>query len=434
MTDQTHQPDQIDRRADQTCPCPDYGMTRRSLLRIAAVSGGGAVAATMFGDTFRQVAYGGTDSNVVVVLSLRGGADFLSLVVPHSEPAYYQMRPDIAVPRGALVAQDATFGLHPSFKPLLPMWSAGKMAVVVATGLPQPNRSHFSAIEEIEDADLGSNARTGWLNRLIGLDAGRSPLQGIHMGSGMVPTSQFGPQPTLAAAASDDLQLYGGNTTLEVRQRRRRALGQVWRGSHSALGKGAIASLQATRILQSALGSSYRPAHGAHYPVTSLGNALSDSARLIKARVGVESVALDYGSWDMHAHLGGVDAIGDFSLTQMANELFSALAAFFADLGPQASRVTLVTLTEFGRRLQQNGSLGLDHGWANSTLVLGGGVKGGRYYGTWPGLSLTSLEDGDLKVTTDYRSVLSEILNRRLGVSTTKVFPNFTPERVGFMS
>jgi uncharacterized protein (DUF1501 family) len=160
---------------------------------------------------------------------------------------------------------------------------------------------------------------------------------------------------------------------------------------------------------------------------------LTEAARLVKADLGARAITVDYGSWDMHSHMGTVDAADPDSMQTMVTGLAQALHAFFTDLGTAAARVTVVTLTEFGRRVAENGSKGLDHGWANTMLVAGAGVRGGRVYGTWPGLDAAHLNEGDLAVTTDYRSVLTEVLTRRFGVSVAKVFPGFTPEAVGVM-
>ncbi|HSS67423.1 MAG TPA: DUF1501 domain-containing protein [Nocardioidaceae bacterium] len=417
---------------DQQCNCPDYTASRRAMLRNLALVGAGTVATSVFGDTFRQAAYGATgDGNVLIVLSLRGGADSLSMVVPHGESYYYEHRPRIAVPRGTLVAQDDSFGLHPQFEPLLPMWNAGTFGVVLATGLPQPNRSHFDAIEQIEDADPGSVARTGWINRMIGLDTLTSPLQAVNLGSGLEPASLMGPQSTLATETTNDIELAGGDDPT-AKGWRRRALQQVWGKQPGPLGVGARASLATTAKLGPALRKQYQPQ--AAYPVTDLGDALKDTARLIKAKVGVKVVTLDYGSWDMHTNVGTLQSTGELTMKGMVRGFATGVAAFFKDLGPLASRVTLVTLTEFGRRVSQNGTGGLDHGWANATFAFGAGVKGGQFHGNWPGLGSGSLVDGDLKVTTDYRSVLTEILETRFAsVSVPAVFPGFKPESVGLM-
>jgi uncharacterized protein (DUF1501 family) len=429
MTDMTDNVQTID---GQPCGCTDFAATRRNFLRNAALVSSGTVAATMFGDTFRQMAYGASvNANIVVVLSLRGGADFLSMVVPHGDSQYYAARPHIAVPRASLICDDGEFGLHPSFAPLAPMWRAKKMGVVLATGLPVPNRSHFEAIEEIEDAAPDSAARSGWINRLVGLQPSQSPLEGVAVGSGLLPTSMFGSQPMLSTDSMEDISLSGASDSTSSGLRRQ-ALTQLWQDAEGPLGLGGRSSLKVAATLKPALSHEYVPANGTHYPVSSLGDALRDTARLIKARVGVEVVTLDYGTWDMHSNLGTLDSEGTASMKGMVGGLSSALAAFFQDLGSIGSRVTLVTVTEFGRRLAENGAHGLDHGWANSMLLLGAGVKGGQYHGRWPGLS--TLNEGDLKVTTDYRDVLSEVLTSRFGVSLSTIFPDFQPSKVGVMA
>jgi uncharacterized protein (DUF1501 family) len=360
----------------------------------------------------------------IVVLSLRGAADGLSLVVPHGDPAYYQARPGIAVRSGSLVAADGFFGLHPAMAPLLPLWKGGRLAAVHATGLPAPNRSHFSAMEELEDADPGSARRTGWLNRLVGSDpaASRSGshLQALVVGTS-VPTSMAGPEPVMAFASLDSAGLAGA----DPRGLRTKALRGQWARSRSPLADGFRQALDAAVDLGPARA---QRARRSLYPAGDLGDALSSVARTLRAKVGVSAVTVDSGDWDMHVGLG---AAGGGWMRRNAGQLAAALAGFFTDLGPAADRVTVVTISEFGRRVQENANGGLDHGWGNVMLVAGAGVKGGRYYGTWPGL--TNSLDADLAVTTDYRSVLAEIVAARTSASIPAVFPGLRRQRIGFM-
>ena len=414
--------------------CDEYALSRRQFLRTISAAAGAAATTSVFGSAVLQTSFGGpaaasSGGRVLVVLSLRGGADMLSVVVPHGDPGYYAARPTIAVPKGALLHPDAMFGLHPAMAPLADMWKAGRLAAVTAVGLPVPNRSHFDAMEQIEDADPGDGMRTGWINRMIGLNAATSVTEAIQMGSGMVPTALYGPQPALAVADVDQIALSG-----PTGRNRARALRQVWADTRGDLGDGAREALATARAFRGVAGHGYRPAPGASYPADDLGDALKEAARLIKADLGARAITLDYGSWDMHARLGTVDAGDADSMHMMVDGLAHGLKAFFADLGPAAGRVTLVTLTEFGRRVAENGSRGLDHGWGNTMLLAGAGVRGGRVHGRWPGLDAAHLNEGDLAVTTDYRSVLAEVLSTRFGTSTAKVFPGFTPERVGVMT
>jgi uncharacterized protein (DUF1501 family) len=175
--------------------------------------------------------------------------------------------------------------------------------------------------------------------------------------------------------------------------------------------------------------SAETPAGGATYPrYSDLGAALAAAARTIRADVGAEVITVDHGSWDHHTWIGTPDS---GNLKDMATDFAGSIAAFFADLGDQGAKVTLVTISEFGRRVVENANQGLDHGYGNVMFLIGGGVKGG-YYGTWPGLANTV--DADLLVTTDYRSVLNEVITTRMGASTASIFPGFSPTTTGFMT
>jgi uncharacterized protein (DUF1501 family) len=417
---------------DQPTCCDEYaGASRRGFLRgaLGAAAGAAAVSAT-FGDVFTSTAYAatGTAESVMVVLSLRGAVDGMSLVVPHGDPVYYSARPRIAVPSEKLLVKDGMFGLHPNLAPLVPMWKAGKLAAVQATGLHAPNRSHFSAMEEVEDADAGSSARVGWLNRMIGRDTGRSPLQAIQMGDGVPPASLYGPEAVLATRDVNSVQLRGANDP-DGRRGRVASLNTTWGNAPGPLGKGARSALQVVKDFKPVQATSAKPQNGANYPTEDIGDALAGAARAIRADVGAEVITVDYGSWDMHMNLGDL-ASGE--MRTMSSVLGQAMAAFFTDLGPLGDKVTLVTISEFGRRVKENANRGLDHGYGNVMFLAGAGVKGGKFYGNWPGLEGNT--DSDLLVTTDYRSVLNEVARSRFNASTAQVFPGFQPERIGVMA
>src|SRR5919107_4987196 len=206
-------------------------LSRRRFLKGMAVTSAAAVSTTMFGDAVRQASFAATTGgNVLVVISLRGGIDGLGMVVPHGDPSYYTARPTISVPRESLVAQDAMFGLHPKMKPLEWLFTGGELAAVHAVGLPVPNRSHFAAMEEIEDADPASSARRGWVNRMIGLSATEDPSEAIYLGSSIIPTSMSGSAPVLGTASLDQLTLVGAENADVWATRRRDQLAQMWAG------------------------------------------------------------------------------------------------------------------------------------------------------------------------------------------------------------
>ena len=398
---------------------------------MAGAAGAGVLTRTV-GDAFTQVSLGaGVDTNVLVVLSLRGGADGLSMVVPYGDPGYAAARPRIKVEANTLLKRNGYFGLHPKFAPLQDMWSAGKFGAVQAVGLEVPDRSHFAAMEKVEDADIGSAERRGWINRMIGDMGTIKPQEAIQLGSSMVPTSLYGSAPVLGLNRMDRLDL-PGPTALADRADHRRAYDMLWGTSSSVLGRGARAALTTTDEIGYLSDVRVEPQNGATYPAGDLGKTLSESATIIRQRIGARVITVDAGNWDMHAQLGHADA---GSMQARVSELALCLAAFFKDLGTAADKVTLVTISEFGRRVHENGNAGLDHGWGGCMLMLGAGVKGGQVHGQWPKLDNRNLQDGDLRVTTDYRSVLTEVVRSRFPTAdSTKVFPGFIPELRGTMA
>ena len=402
--------------------CENFVVSRRRFLAGTTALLGGVAVSSMVGDVFTQTAYGAPGSNTLVVLSLRGGSDGLTLVAPHGDTAYAAARPTIAVPTGSLLAKDSMFGLHPELKPLLPMWQAGTFGAIHAVGMPVPNRSHFSAMEQVEDADPGSSSRVGWLNRMIGLIQPDVVQEGMQIGSTLLPTSMAGPASAVAARQLADLKLPGGDKDAE-QDRMRGALSAMWGKQTSVTGKAARAALQVSKTM-AGLATDAPPANGAKYPAGDLGKALGAAARVIRAGVGVRVVTLDYGGWDHHTDLGTLSQ-GDFK--NRAAELAMGIAAFFTDLGSAADQVTMITMSEFGRGVAENGIAGTEHGHGNAMLLLGAGVRGGQVHGKWPGLSAGKLVDGDLAVTTDYRQVLGDVVKARFPeASLATVFPGFS--------
>jgi len=400
-------------------------VTRRGLL--AGALGVGA-ATSVFGSAVVTASAAALSPApaVLVVLSMRGACDGLSLVVPHADPVYYAARPRIAIPSASLLAKDGMFGLHPALEPLLPWWNAGKMAAVHATGLPAPNRSHFAAMEEVEDADPGSAVRSGWLNRLIGQDAETSALQALNLAGGVPPASLYGDQPVMSADSVDDMRI-AGDDQWDTDHGRLRSLHTLWDGNTSSIGRAMHATFEAVTAFAPVQQTPEQPQNGAAYPATDLGRALAAVARVVKGDVGVRVLTVDHGDWDMHTDIGTLEW---GRMLQNAGDFAKSVAAFLTDLGPWADKVTVLTLSEFGRRVEENANYGLDHGYGNVMFLAGAGVRGG-YFGTWPGLSKGL--DADLLVTTDYRSVLSEVVLSRFGASPAAVFPGFVRSAVGVM-
>jgi len=362
----------------------------------------------------------------LVVLFQRGACDGLNVVVPHGEPAYYSARPSIALARpgrddGATLDLDRFFGLHPALAPLLPLWSDGRLAAVHAVGSPDPTRSHFDAQDFMESGTPGRKATDdGWMNRHLQAtpEPGATPLRAVAL-LPVLPRSLQGKAPAVSLASVAD---FG------VRPAAGPAVAHGFEGMYDAAVADALhgaghEAFAAMRALQAAHPAQQAPANGAEYPGGALGNSLRQLAQLIKADLGVELAFAEVGGWDHHVGEGGAQG----QLAGRLRELASALVAFDRDLGARMSQVAVVTLTEFGRTVRENGDRGTDHGHGSVSLLVGGGVRGGRVHGRWPGLRQQDLYEGrDLAVTTDFRDLLGELLTRHLGAHDLgAVFPGY---------
>ncbi|NHC16226.1 DUF1501 domain-containing protein [Motilibacter deserti] len=415
------------KHAAADCGCPEQrGLSRRTFLRaslatLAGVAGGGLLD---LGGAQVALAEEGYAGDVLVVVSLRGGFDGLSAVVPAGDPAYAAARPNIAVPSSQLIPAGGVFGLHPALKPLEPLWRAGTFGAVHAVGQKDPTRSHFTAMEELERAAPRSSLRTGWIDRMVGASGATSTFAAVSVGSTTTTTAFAGAAPELSVRSLPSFKLSGADWEAA---RWKTALAELHTSGPEAVVSAARRSLAALDTAAALPAPSTLP-DGVAYPEGSFGEALRDVARLIRGGVGARVAAVDLGGWDMHEGVGGVD--GGWMARQL-DQLARGLAAFAADLGEAFGRTTVVTLSEFGRRVAENGSGGLDHGNGNAVLLLGGGVVGGRVHGRWPGLGERSLVEGDLAGTTDYRTLLAEILEARCGVPARSVFPGLAPARLG---
>lgn len=422
--------------APTACPECVAGDRRRLLSRRSALLGGlgglgtvlstGALTAV---DTRVAFAAGPATADTVVVLSLRGGFDGLSAVPPVGDPAFAALRPGIGVPAAAALPLDPMFGLHPALSALKPLYDSGSLAIVHATGLPAPNRSHFDATEELERAAPGSSLRTGWLDRMLALGTPDGPFGAVQLGSTSMPLSLLGPFPALGMYSVDSFGLDG--TDSDSRPGWETFLSATHDLADQATSRAVTDTLGALEQTAAMADAGYSPGAGAVYPDSDLGQALRDVARLVKADVGLRVATLDVGDWDMHVGLGSPD---NGWMHDKLTDLGAALAAFATDLGPFLDDVTLITLSEFGRRAEENDSAGVDHGWGNAAFVLGGGVNGGQVIAGWPGLGGAGLTDGDLTVTTDYRAVLADILSHRVGAGVDaigEVLPGWSGSSLG---
>lgn len=367
---------------------------------------------------------------VLVTIFQRGGVDGLNVVVPFAEKAYYSYRPSIGVPapskeRTSALDLDGFFGLHPSLQPLLPLYQSGELAIVHAAGSPHETRSHFEAQEYMESAAPGvKSTRDGWLNRYLhrSQHPEATAFRGVAMGP-VLPRALKGSAPAMALGG-----LLSAREELPETETVYRALYD--QESNSLLSGTSREMFEAIKQLQSLEAQPAVAGQGVRYPNGPFGRSLRDLARLIKAQVGVEIAFVDIGGWDTHAAQGGVEGTLPGRLAQYAQ----AISAFRRDLGDRMADVIILTMSEFGRTARENGNAGTDHGKANVMFVLGGGVKGGKVYGEWPGLERELLnEDRDLAMTTDFRDVFAEVLVSHLRCEAPdEVFPRFTTDRRRF--
>jgi len=404
--------------------CDEYvrstGVSRRVFIRT------GGVAMVSFGLAPRFVgrALGATapsqgGKKVLVCVFQRGAVDGLNMIVPHGDGDYYKVRRNIAIEApgrgdGRVIDLDGFFGLHPALAPLQPWYEDGHLAIVHAVGSPDATRSHFDAQDYMETGTPGvKNTADGWLNRLLAETAAaeisgpRALMRGLAV-TRQEPRAFSGPQVSLAVG---DLQQFLGGS-----QRRREALASGFEALYGADDNDIVLStgseaLDAVAFLKNADPLRYQPTHGARYPAVGLGRQLQHVAQLIKADVGLEIAFADIDGWDTHRQQGGAQG----ALANRLREFGQALAAFARDLGDRMEDVVVLTMSEFGRTVEQNGSQGTDHGHANACMVLGGQVNGGRVYGEWPGLDREQRYEGrDLAITTDFRDVFGEVADTHL--------------------
>jgi uncharacterized protein (DUF1501 family) len=406
--------------------------TRRGVLKGAGALGLTGLTGLVGANLSTSLAYAaGYTGDVLIVLSMRGGQDSLSVVPPVGDPNYAKLRPNIGIPSALALPLGGVFGLHPGLAAIKPLYDVGKLAVVHALSQPNPTRSHFEAQAELEKAAPGSNLRTGWLDRVLGVRGSGTSFQAVQMGSSMLPDSLMGPEPTLAMPGVDSfaLSVWDGYKTPFVN-----ALSSLYSGVAAPVADQVTATLGALSTTAAMKTAGYTPENGASYPTSALGNALRDIARLIKGGAGLQIATIDYGNWDMHVNLGRPGDANGWMHRQLL-DVGACLAAFAQDLGAGLNNVTLVTLTEFGRRAAENGAGGVDHGHGQASLVLGGGVKGGQVYGAWPGLASAALDQGDLAGANDYRNLLGEILVKRCGMgSLSTVFPGLSYAPMGVVN
>lgn len=410
---------------------PTKTLSRRDALRQSTALAALASAQIAWPSWLPRLSFAqqGRAGDVLIAIFLRGGADGMNIIVPHGEAAYHASRPKLRVARPDENSADAAnraldldgfFGLNPALAPLLPIFKGGQMAAIHATGSPDPTRSHFDAMGFMERGTPGSyDLNTGWLGRhLASLEVQQTPLRAIGWGTAL----QQSLRGSISATAVKSIIDYHLNGRPEAAADMLATLNALY-GADPATLQNVAKQTQAILELVSRVNvAAYQPSAGVTYnQQNDFDLALMQTAALIKADVGLEIAAIDVGGWDTHQGQAA-------DLPTLLTELSQGLAAFHADLGQQMGRVSVVVMSEFGRRLQENASGGTDHGHGNMMMVMGGHVAAKPVITDWPGLAPEQLRDGDLAITIDYRDVLGELLIKRLNNPNVEaVFPAFTP-------
>jgi uncharacterized protein (DUF1501 family) len=359
----------------------------------------------------------GDQTQTLLVIFLRGAADGLTLVPPLEDDNYYRSRPRIGVAKKDAIRLNGFFGLHPLLKPLKRAYDDGHLAIVHAAGSEDDSRSHFDAQDLMEH---GGVAAGGWLGRFLRFRErpSQGPLSAVVLGKNFPECLRGAPAVTVMQSL-EDFSLGAGSERLTSE------LARLYAQQPDELAGAGRDTLNALGRIDRMRSSVYKPENGAQYGADSFSLGLRQTAQLIKARVGLEAVSLDLEGWDSHFTQSTI-------MDPLMTRLGQGLAAFYADLGRAMQSTTVMVMTEFGRRVQENSSFGTDHGRGSVMFLMGGGIRGGRVIGQWPGLSADLLTGpGDLQVVYNYRNLLAPILSRHgAGARLGTVFPDFTLEPI----
>ncbi|WP_025761650.1 DUF1501 domain-containing protein [Dyadobacter tibetensis] len=418
--------------------------TRRAFIKASGLSIFGASIMGNIPDYVFQAAVSQTANspfqkqNTLVCIFQRGAMDGLMAVSPFNDPFLKQARPSLFIKPGTsgtgLIDLDGTFGLHPALKGFQGLFGQGRLAIVQGIGSPNATRSHFDAQDYMETGTpFRKGTDSGWLNRSLSnrkkthVD---TPFSAVSLTSAL-PRSLYGKEPAIAISNLQDfaIQLKGNPGAAQAASERLEDLyDQTAQGLLQHTGKD---SFEAMSLLQKTDLKGYKPEAGVRYPNSALGNSLKQIAQLIKMEVGLEIGFAESNGWDTHFNQGTVAGVFARNLLDFND----SICAFWEDLGAFQDQVTVMSMTEFGRTVKQNGTGGTDHGRASCNFILGHNVVGGRVYGTVSPLAPENLEDGrDLKVTTDYRAVFAEVAGRQLGIDNiSNIFPDWEGQYLGLM-
>ncbi|MCU0238367.1 MAG: DUF1501 domain-containing protein [Pyrinomonadaceae bacterium] len=414
-------------------------MDRRFFLKTSGIAAASFGLMSVAPDFLHQFANAQTIINkngkkkTLIVIFQRGAVDGLNMVVPHGESNYYNLRPNISIPKNLTVNLDGFFGLHPSLKPFEQFWKSKQLAVIHSSGSPNNTRSHFDAQDYMESGTPGDKGtRDGWLNRILQTSENKkdSPFRAVSM-TNQVPRSFLGKYPTISMTNLSDFSIKAGVYSKNLSGGFE---GVYEQNTKDSLGEAGKETFEAVNYLKEANPSQYKPENGAIYPNSAFGNSLKQIGQLIKANVGLEVAFAEMGGWDTHTNEVNVQNRSQGQIANLLRDFGQSIAALTTDLGKKIDDCLILTMSEFGRTVRENGGRGTDHGHGNAMFLIGNSVKGGKVYGDWKGLDSSNLYEGrDLAVTTDFRDVFAEVSDKFLGNKNfSKLFPNHTVSEKNF--
>lgn len=392
----------------------------------------------------KSLAFGGVrssspDEKILVSIFLRGGADTLNMFVPYTDVDYYKQRPTIAIPppnksepnKDAALKLNDLYAVHPRLEPIVPIYKEGRLAIIQSVGSDNPTGSHFDTQDQVEHGEAyGKKLGGGWLGRHLRLNGNhnQTPLSAVSIGTSICESLSGAPN-VCAVGSLDEIRL---QVKPEESHPLLESLAHLYAAEIGVLSEPGKETIELLRKVQSIHNGQYRPENNALYGDDQFCRGLREIARLIKANVGIQAACIDFGGWDTHFVQGSSEGLQATNIDILGR----GLAAFDRDIARFRNRVTIIVMTEFGRRTYENGSLGTDHGQGSAMMIIGGGVKGGRFYGTWTGVSdqdVDILGPSGLRIKYDYRAVLQEVLSGLLNNrNADKVFPDLKAPPIGF--
>lgn len=415
------------------------GFVKSGGLVLFGIGAGGVPAFMARAADSRKITPPYKKKRIMVCIFQRGAMDGLMAVTPFTDEYLKKARPGLFIPAvksaqsTTLIDLDGRFGLHPSMNAFQPLFREKRLAIVHGIGSPNNTRSHFDAQDYMESGTpFNKGTASGWLNRAVGLLGHDStPFRAVSLTSSM-PRSFYGDNPSVAISNLQDfsIQMRGNPSGANMAAKSFEDLyDQTSSGLLKETGK---ESFDAVKMMQKTDTRNYQPANNAVYPTSPLGNSLKQIAQLVKMDVGLEVAFAESGGWDTHFNQGAQTGIFARNVADLSN----SITAFWTDLGSYQDDLTVMTMTEFGRTVKQNGTGGTDHGRASCNFILGNDVQGGMVHGNIKPLAPENLEDGrDLTVTTDFRAVFGEVADKHLKISSDQIlFPDWKGNKIGVMN